>query len=322
MSPTSKILIVAAYIGRLPDYFPLWLTSCRANPTIDWLIVTDADISVYDLPQNVHFRATTLAELAKRFSMASGVEVALKEPYKICDFKPIFWCLTDLAQGQWDFWGHCDIDMIFGDIRSFLTDYMLENYDKIFSVGHLTIYRNEANTNHFYLKEHPDLNWRKVFTSPEHFGFDEHIGVNRIWSRHSGRQYCNESIIADIDPHIRHMTISSSKNSRKNYQWQIFAFNNGKVLRYYIDSGKVHSESFMYIHFQKRNFNIPTQIGMSSFIVTPKGFLPMPHSALTPADLREFAGERRLSFMDVMYIARRRLSFLKSRLLTRSEAPR
>lgn len=78
--------------------------------------------------------------------------VSLERPYKICDFKPAFGLIcSEYIQG-YDFWGHCDFDMIFGDIRKYITDDLLNSYDKILPLGHLSIYRNnEENNSRFKL---------------------------------------------------------------------------------------------------------------------------------------------------------------------------
>ena len=48
----KKIAIIVPYFGEFPNYFPLFLNSCRYNPTVDWLLVTDIADPV-DYPQNV-----------------------------------------------------------------------------------------------------------------------------------------------------------------------------------------------------------------------------------------------------------------------------
>ena len=48
---------------------------------------------------------------------------------------------------EYDFWGYCDIDLIFGNIRKFITDDILDKYDKILSRGHFTLFRNKDSIN-------------------------------------------------------------------------------------------------------------------------------------------------------------------------------
>ena len=48
------------------------------------------------------------------------------------------------------YWGHCDVDLIWGDIRKFVTDDVLTKYKRIFSRGHCSIYENSSEVNAVY----------------------------------------------------------------------------------------------------------------------------------------------------------------------------
>jgi hypothetical protein len=76
---------------------------------------------------------------------------------------------------HYHFWAHSDIDVIYGDIRSFLTSEMLDLYDFIsmrhdYTTGCFALYRNNANMNTLF-KTSKD--YKTVFSSSEHFCFDE-----------------------------------------------------------------------------------------------------------------------------------------------------
>lgn len=276
MSDFPRILVAAAYFGCLPDTFPLWLTSCRFNPDIDWLVVTDAPTEVYDFPPNVHVHAMTMAAFAERLSEFAGVLTTFNTPYKACDYRPLYSCLTDMVPGRWDFWGHCDLDMLFGDVRRFLTPEILAANDKIFGVGHFTLYRNDDDTNQYYRRPHPDLDYRAILADPVHRAFDEHVGVNRIWKLHNGRFHEDETVLADIDPHIDRMVRTSTYAKVENHSVQVFCFDRGTVRRLYWAQGAVQAQDFMYIHFQKRRFDLAVPAAeVDRVYITPRGFLPM-----------------------------------------------
>lgn len=55
----KSIVYIVLYFGKFPSIFPLWLNSCRNNPTIDWLIFTD-DHSCFNYPQNVRVEYTSV----------------------------------------------------------------------------------------------------------------------------------------------------------------------------------------------------------------------------------------------------------------------
>ena len=309
----AKILITVAYFGPLPDYFPQWLTTCRFNTTIDWLVVTDTDPSRYDWPANVHVMQMDLDGFSALMSNTIEMPVKIKHAYKVCDFKPLYWALVDSFGGQWDFWGHCDVDLMFGDISNYLTPQLLEDFDKIFSVGHFTIYRNDEISRTFYRRHHPTIDWKSILTSEAHFGFDEHIGVNLIWQYHNGRAFADESVVADIDPHICRFERSSNYFNFKNYRHQVFCFDRGKVQRLYLHNNEVHTQDFMYMHFQKRRF-APNQLlpETERFFVTPDGLVEMDDPPATKADFDRLNPAPLVpSLVEVSYRIRRQLRLIK-----------
>ena len=310
-----KIIIFAVYFGKLPEYFPLWLKSCGYNPTIEFRLITNADVSGYSFPQNVSHRHKSIEEVADKISTAAKTDIYITNAYKLCDLKPLYWALIEQNE-TCDFWGHCDLDMIFGDLSTFITPDILEKYDKIFSVGHLTIYRNTVETNNFYRKPHPDLDFQSILSDYSHRGFDEHIGVNRIWIRHGGRFYANENLIADIDPHIKRFERTSNYIQCHNYRHQVFLFDNGHVRRLYWAGGSLKLEEFLYIHFQKRKF-CETELpeGCERFYITPRGFLPASDQLPDKSELDRLNGRPLLNSSEV----RQRIRRLKRRIFRSSQ---
>ncbi len=49
----QKIGIITYYLGEMPWYFFYFLHSCRYNPTIDFIIITDEEVKRKDTPANV-----------------------------------------------------------------------------------------------------------------------------------------------------------------------------------------------------------------------------------------------------------------------------
>ena len=119
----NKIGIIGVYFGKLPNYFPLWLKSCEHNRTIDFLIFTDQEIQFY--PNNVKVHKISLPEMKQLAIKALGLDVSLERPYKCCDFKPVYGLIFEDYLKHYDYWGHCDFDLIFGDLASFFEKYHL-----------------------------------------------------------------------------------------------------------------------------------------------------------------------------------------------------
>lgn len=129
----QRILFIACWMGSLPPIFMLFLETCRRNTGVHWLIVTDQDIPA-DVPPNVRFLRMTFGALQERFGSVLGEAIRLANPYKICDCKPLYGAAFRDALCGYTHWGVCDVDVLWGDIRSFLTDDLLRCYD-IVSTG-------------------------------------------------------------------------------------------------------------------------------------------------------------------------------------------
>jgi hypothetical protein len=175
MPQKTTIALLTCYMGNLPWYFAYFVQSCKYNPTVDFFIVTDDETWSGPLPPNVRLIYKSFDEVSRLASTALGFEVKIDTGYKLCDFKPAYGLIFSELFKPYDFWGYCDIDVIFGNIRDFMTDELLENYDLISTrpdwiPGCFTLYKNnyELNTLFTHSKD-----YKKVFTSQQHYCFDE-----------------------------------------------------------------------------------------------------------------------------------------------------
>ncbi len=142
----KKIAILICYYGRFPWYFRYFLHSCSFNKTIDFYIFTDI---VYEggVPQNVKLIQKSVDDIKALASEKLGFTVNIEFPYKFCDYKPAYGEIFSEYIKGYDFWGQSDIDIIYGDIRGFITDDMLNEYDFIsvrhdYTTGCFALYRN------------------------------------------------------------------------------------------------------------------------------------------------------------------------------------
>jgi hypothetical protein len=174
MKPRS-ICLITCYIGRMPWYFHYFVHSCGYNPTIDFYVIMDDCTWSYPLPSNVKIRRTTLKQITEIASKRLEVQANIPDGYKLCDFKPAYGLLfSDITNG-YDFWGHCDIDIIFGDIREFITDEILDQFDVIcprhdWLTGCFLLYRNIPAINNLFRQSKDHI---KVFSNGFHYCFDE-----------------------------------------------------------------------------------------------------------------------------------------------------
>ncbi len=127
----KSIAIIICYLGKLPWYYKYFVHSCKYNPTVDFYILTDDRSYSKSVPPNVIIIDKTLAEINELATQKLGFKTNINYPYKLCDFKPAYGFLfRDIIQ-SYEFWGHGDIDIIFGDIRAFITKEVLNHYELI-----------------------------------------------------------------------------------------------------------------------------------------------------------------------------------------------
>ncbi|MCL1933938.1 MAG: hypothetical protein FWF53_09045 [Candidatus Azobacteroides sp.] len=171
----DKIAFIIVFLGDYPWYFPYFLHSCRYNPTVDFLIFTDNTDAKLDLPVNVKVIPYSIEHFKADAIKALGFEVAVESGYKLCDFRPAFGYIFYDYIKDYDFWGYCDIDVIFGNIRAFMTDELLDEYDIIsarhdYLTGCFALYRNNTEMRELFMQSR---DYKKVFTEPRNFYFDE-----------------------------------------------------------------------------------------------------------------------------------------------------
>lgn len=179
----TKICFVVVYLGKWPIWFPAFLHSCKNNPTINWIFFTDCGSPPHRCP-NVVFYDTTLRQMRELIKKKIGKEATLEHAYKIPDYKPAFGMLFADYLSDFDFWGHCDIDIIWGNIRKYATEEILEKYD-IFSTrkgmisGHFSLFRNTRGINRLFGQS---LEFAEVMRQAECLAFDEE-GMTRLIAR-------------------------------------------------------------------------------------------------------------------------------------------
>ena len=248
----KKILIIIPYFGNLPETFPFWYQSAKDNQDVDFLFITDQEVGE---SSNFHVMKTSFKDLKARFEEALGMEVNMPSPYKLCDFKPVYGYVYSKELEGYDFWGFGDIDLVYGRIRHFFTDDVLDNYDMISGWGHLTLLRNCDFCNTFFMQRHGKfLYWKDAFSRPEYSGFDEYFGgCSEVWDAlYPDKVYHCESSLDDITipaccRHFRSVFVQGR-------YCLTFIYEDRNLYRIYIDRHlRRHKEPTLYAHFQKRH---------------------------------------------------------------------
>jgi hypothetical protein len=215
---------------------PAFLLSCRANPDVQWIIYSDIEPPP-GVPANVTFSRMSVQELNERCSHLLGTTIDIKRR-KLCDLKVTYGVIFADDLEPFDFWGCSDLDIIWGDIRSFATDARLVTYD-IFSSrkerlsGHCTFYRNISEVNHLF--EHiPDV---RALLSTSHY---EHLDERELTKcvREGPRVYWDEEL-------------ATNAAYQKALRDESLTWNNGRTFG-------PDGRELMYIHFHKLKEDMDT----------------------------------------------------------------
>lgn len=264
-----KIVVIAIYYGQLPEWFNLWLKSCEYNKNIDFIFITDQEVK--DTPINVQVLKITFEKLKKLISKKLEYDIILEKPYKLCDFRPMYGLIFEEIVKEYDYWGHCDIDLIFGDIEYFIEKYNIERYEKFLHLGHLSLYKNTYENNRNFKRDVIGMkNWKEVVTDGKNFYFDEWSGIYKVYKQYNIPMFENR-IFADISMIYKRFRLALKDI---NYDYQVFYWENGKVYRNYIKNSDILSDEFIYIHFKKRKLknNIFNSNNIEGFYITNNGF--------------------------------------------------
>lgn len=251
----NKITLISPYFGKqFPSTFPALLDSMKHNPKVTFIIPTNIETDSIESSENIVFVKTDLCSLNENIDSILEYHAAIKSAYKLVDFKPMYGELFSHYIKDSTWWGYFDSDIIFGDISHFLTDNFLENYDRIYTHGHLTLFRNNTCMNtlwnrNFNLPEVPSF--KEVATNKAVFAFDEWgWGKNKgrglsyaLKHENNIRQYDDNKWFADLVKDEFAFTTTSGRVI------DYFTYNKGKLVGFCTDNTK---SSYLYVHFQKR----------------------------------------------------------------------
>ncbi|SUB23863.1 DUF6625 family protein [Avibacterium avium] len=254
MKAYKKINMIIPYFGQFPNYFPLFLRSCERNPSITWTIISDNKTS-YKYPKNVNFVFMTFHDLKDKVQSLFEFPIYLETPYKLCDYKPAYGYIFKDLITDFDYWGYCDLDVIYGDIRKFISEEILK-FKKIFLLGHFSLIKNEDMFNKMFMRNEF---YREVFSNKDPYNFDETFldkpNVNDIFEKNGFPVY-KKNFSADIYTKSSDFVLDHGNGICEMKKNSFFVWSDGKLSRYIKEKDHIFKEEFMYIHLQKRKMNI------------------------------------------------------------------
>lgn len=244
------------WFGKLPSNFEAWQQTVFANRDIDFYLFTDCDV---ESKSNLIVKKIEFNELVVMISKLFNEPITCGLPFKLCDYRPSFGLLFKDILLNYDFWGHCDMDMYYGSIRSFIDDNILASNEKIFTNGFLSLYRNNVKMNTLFLNdgEYPEFNFKEASSTNFPCYFDEYSGMGLKCIRNNIKVY----------PNKRFLDLSVSDNMFHNKE--------GKQIVCLLDNGRLYEvtaegerKEIIFVHIQKRDMKVEGELG-NRFVIAP-----------------------------------------------------
>ena len=279
-----KLCFIIPYFGKLPRTIQVFLDSAKRNSKTDFILFTDDHRSI-DAPPNVKIVYCSFSEIKERIQQCFSFKVSLETPKKLCDLKPAYGFIFQRELSNYRFWGHCDLDMFLGRLDEILTGEFLEKYDKVFTLGHMSVYRNNDKVNTLFMKYYLNRDakhnsYRQVFSTSNNLAFDEWpentININ-VLAEQEGLRICGKWLMADILPH--RSCFHESFYYYATHSWSdgksipiIIANMKGKLICWWIDkvSGQTCAREVIYAHIQKRKLSVSQYNNLiNGYIIIP-----------------------------------------------------
>jgi hypothetical protein len=254
---------------------PLFLRSVELNPDVHLFLLSTRTSDRF--PANVTVVPLSLSEIEGRVRKYVDSALSVDHAYKLCALKPFYALLfPELVEG-YDFWGYCDIDLVFGNLSELLTADRLGQVDVFFAdahmvMGHFALYRNRPEINAL-AKRIP--NYVKRIATKAHFASDEE-GMTEVVAAHPeirwsmARSLRESQLTLTSRGQMMGRTSGVLGDQHKGY-W--------RAGRSFIESREHSPQEVLYLHFMglKRSYHWkyydPTRT-YEEFSFSAAGFLP------------------------------------------------
>ena len=268
-----RIVVLFPYFGTLPPQYGMWRASALQNPTIDFVFFTDCDV---ESAHNIIVHKMQFEDFKKKIQDAFDFPIVLDRPYKICEYRPAFaYALPQYVKG-YDFWGWGDLDVVYGDIRHFITDEILSLHKMISGWGHFSLYHNDDDTNTYFKKQESGYqDYKDAFTKHESTFFDEfyHKGFGDKWQEKRPDECWLDWPFDNVS---RPKEAYHFNSLNRGWKQVIFEHIDNKLYMLRFSKGKLEKKESLYAHFQHRGFMKDTVSDYGHFLITPNSIIDYP----------------------------------------------
>lgn len=268
----KTIVIIFPYFGALPVQYKMWRASATCNPSVDFMFFTDADV---ESAKNIIVHKMSFKDFRKLVQNVFDFPIILNRPYKLCEYKQAYGYILNKYIKGYDFWGFGDLDLVYGDIRAFLTDNVLE-YKFLLGWGHLTLIHNDTDCNTFFMKQIEGYqSYKAAFTTSEITYFDEfgYNGCSDKW-RNCRPEDC--WLEWPFDNASKPKQSYHFNSLTRGWKQVVFEHVDNKLYMLRFQHGKLEKIESLYAHFQHRNFMKDRVTDYRHFLITPRAIINYP----------------------------------------------
>jgi hypothetical protein len=158
-------LMIRTWAGPLPEWTPQFLAHVQLFLKHGWKFVL---LHYPDQEALDEFSATVQRRLGVKVNPQLGSR-------KICEFDPALAAIFPGMVAPYDFWGHYNLDCVYGRVWNWLNVGYLQDMDVFGNdpdaiCGPFSVYRNTPLVNHLFRETR---HWREIFEDDVFHGFDE-----------------------------------------------------------------------------------------------------------------------------------------------------
>lgn len=275
----KKIGLFLPYFGKFPNYFRLWIKSVAINPEIQFILITDQNLTA-TLPSNLHVIKKEFKDIQRLIkNKFNKLDISLDSPYKLCDFRPAYGYIFDnlIEKYGLDYWGFCDPDVIWGRISEFLKkkSFYEKNYDKVGYLGHFQFFSvKEKMLFTEIIDDEKFRNYKYVFTHKYAYHFDEEIGIGLIAKKKNLNILSFEDEPPYADILINYYQFYTNKNASDFSLPRYFNWNEQYGLTQVTYDGCIYKMTpKIYVHLQKRNMDVKINQFSKEYYIIPNEFI-------------------------------------------------
>lgn len=254
-------LLIIVYFGNFTVSAKKSLASLLEN-NIDVMLFSDSHVTNnYKNFYYNHLDSTLLSQIVEN---KLQIKQNFDSAYKLCDYKILFpFIFTDYYKKDYAYIGFCDVDVLYGDINSFIDLPIKKNVDVIGNRGHFTLINSS-----YYDKLYSKLIskdtfpiFKHILESKHNYAFDEFQFLHKLLKLDKNISWNIDISKQAVDLNYYHKDYFCS-----NRNTEIMSIEKNNQIINVILKNKT-SEKVSYIHFQKRE--IPFQVFKvnSKFIV-------------------------------------------------------